>query len=98
MDFSDSERVLDFYGRSYKDLKEYLSYLLEVPTEGLTSEDVQGELGRLAANPDLTERATRVLATCEAARYARNGSTLDTESARALENDMRQIFHIGSKS
>ena len=30
---------MDFYGRSYRDVKEYLGQLLDTHTEGLTADD-----------------------------------------------------------
>jgi hypothetical protein len=97
-DYSDPQRVMDFYGRSYADLKEYLGYLLEAPTEGLTAEDLQGAGGRIVTNPEIAERAARVLETCETARYGRNGTAASPDAARAVERDMRQIFEIGARS
>lgn len=96
-DFSDPNAVMDFYGRCYRDLKEYLGYVLETPTEGLTAEEMREEMARLAANPDLTERTVKVLSICETARYGRNGKGLDSEAARAVEHDMREIFEAGAK-
>jgi len=96
-DFSDSNVVMDFYGRSYKDLKEYMGYLLETHTEGLTAEDMREEMGRLAANSDLTERTVKVLGTCELARYGRNGKELTGDAARAVAHDVREIFEAGSR-
>lgn len=96
-DFSSSESVMEFYGRSYHDLKEYLGYVMEAPTDGLTAEDLQSNMGRLAANPDLTERAIKVLSTCESARYGSNGKELSGDSANAVAHDMRQIFEAGAR-
>src|SRR6185436_15267427 len=69
-DFSDDGVVMDFYGRSYRDLKQYVGYLLEIPTEGLLADELRDEMTRLAASPDLTERTAKVLSVCESARYA----------------------------
>jgi hypothetical protein len=96
-DFSDANVVMEFYGRSYQDLKEYMGYLLESHTEGLTAEDMRDEMGRLAANSDLTERTVKVLGTCETARYSRNGKQLDGDSARGVAHDMREIFEAGAR-
>jgi hypothetical protein len=96
-DFSDSSAVMDFYGQSYQDVKEFLGYALETHTEGLTADDMKEELGRLAANSDLTERASRVLATCESARYGRNGTGLNADTARGIEHDVREIFEAGKR-
>jgi hypothetical protein len=91
-DFADPGAVMEFYGRSYRDLKEYLGYLLETPTEGLLADEVRAEMMRLAASPDLTERTARVLSLCETARYARHPAELNGAAARELADDMRAIF------
>jgi hypothetical protein len=96
-DFNDANSVMDFYGRSYTDVKEYLAYLLETHTEGLTAEDMRAEMGRLAANPDLTERTAKVLAICETARYGRNGKELIGDAARGVAHDIREIFESGAR-
>ena len=98
-DFADASVVMEFYGRSYRDLKEYLGYLLETHTEGLTAEEMREELRRRAASPDLIERAVKVLGICETARYGRNGdrgSGID-ETARGVAHEMRQIFQTASR-
>jgi hypothetical protein len=92
-DFADPGAVKEFYGRSYRDLKEYLGHLLETPTEGLLADELRAEMTRLAASPDLTERTARVLSVCETARYARNPAELNGAAARELADDMRAIFH-----
>jgi hypothetical protein len=91
-DFADPDVVMEFYGRSYRDLKEYLGYLLETPTEGLLAGELQAEMTRLAASPDLTERTAKVLSVCETARYARNPAELNGAAARELADHMRAIF------
>jgi hypothetical protein len=91
-DFADPSAVMEFYGRSYRDLKEYLGYLLETPTEGLLADELRAEMTRLAASPDLTERTARVLSICESARYARHPAELNGAAARELADDMRSIF------
>ena len=96
-DFSDANVVMEFYGRSYKDLKEYMGYLLETHTEGLTAEDMGEEMARLAANSDMTERTVKVLGTCETARYGRNGTELSGDAARSVAHDMREIFEAGAR-
>ena len=95
-DFTDASVVMEFYGRSYQDLKEYLGYLLETHTEGLTADDMREEMRRLAANPDLAERAVKVLGICETARYGRDGKELIGEAARGVAHDIREIFQAGS--
>jgi hypothetical protein len=91
-DFADPGAVMEFYGRSYRDLKEYLGYLLETPTEGLLADELRAEMTRLAASPDLTERTAKVLSFCETARYARHPAGLNGAAARELADDMRAIF------
>ena len=91
-DFADPGAVMEFYGRSYRDLKEYLGYLLGTPTEGLLAEEMRAEMTRLAASPDLTERTARVLGVCETARYASHPAELNGAAARELADDMRAIF------
>ena len=95
--FSDQEAVLEFYGRSYQDVKEYLGYALETHTEGLTAEDIRDEMARLAANSDMTERAAKVLAVCETARYGRNGTGVNEDTARGVAHDVREIFEAGRR-
>ena len=94
-DFADPGAVKEFYGRSYRDLKEYLGYLLETPTEGLLADELRAEMTRLAASPELTERTARVLSICETARYARHPAELNGAAARELADDMRAIFQAG---
>jgi hypothetical protein len=91
-DFADPGVVMEFYGRSYRDVKEYLGYLLETPTEGLLADELRAEMTRLAASPDLTERAAKVLSVCETARYASHPTEVSAASARELADDMRVIF------
>ena len=91
-DFADPGTVMEFYGRSYRDLKEYVGYLLETPTEGLLADELRAEMTRLAASPDLTERTAKVLSVCETARYARHSAELNSAAARELADDMREIF------
>ena len=83
---------MEFYGRSYRDLKEYLGYLLDTPTDGLLADELRAEMTRLSANPDLTERTARVMGVCETARYARHPAELNAAAARELADEMRAIF------
>ena len=96
-DFSDVTAVMEFYGRSYQDVKEYLGYALETHTEGLTAEDMREEIARRTTNPELTERTAKVLATCEIARYGRNGNEISSDAARAVQHDVQRIFEAASK-
>ena len=54
-------------------------------------------MGRLAANPDLAERTSKVLGICENARYGRNGKELIGDSARGVAHDIREIFEAASR-
>ena len=96
-DFNDANAVMDFYGRSYSDVKEYLGYVLETHTEGLTADDMRAEMGRLAADPGMTERTAKVLGICETARYGRNGKELIGDPARGVAHDIREIFETGAR-
>lgn len=91
-EFTDPNAVMEFYGRSYRDVKEYLGYLLETPTEGLLADELRAEMTRLAASPDLTERAATVLSVCERARYAANPTELNNAAARELADHVRAIL------
>jgi hypothetical protein len=97
-DFADANTIADFYGRSYDDVKEYLGYLLETHTEGLTADEMQEEMNRRAVSPDLTERAVRVLSTCEIARYESNSKALVGDTAREVANEIRQIFQASKRT
>jgi hypothetical protein len=94
-DFADSGDVLQFYERSYRDVKQYLGYLLDTPTEGLVADELRAEMTRRAANPDLTERTAKVLSLCETARYGRNPAGVNGVAARELADDVRHIFQTG---
>ena len=96
-DLTDRAAVLDFYGRSYHDLKEYLGHLLDTPTEGLTAEDMSEELRRLSVNADLSGRAVNVLKICETVRDGPQDNDLIGDTARRVADDMRQIFQTGSR-
>jgi hypothetical protein len=96
-DFSDSKTIMEFYDHSYQDLKEYLGHYLESPVMGLTSDELQEEMQRLDASPDFSQKAVKVLATCEAMRYARNGVTLNAEAAREVAQNIRELLSLGSQ-
>lgn len=96
-DFSDPSVVREFFGRSSRDLKEYLGYLLDTPTEGLTADDLRAEIGR-SVNPDLAERAINVLAVCEIAPYGRQGTEPTGDQARGLAREIEEIFEAGSRT
>ena len=96
-DFADAGVVMDFYGRSYRDLKEYLGCLLEMPTEGLLADEVRTELARLTTDSDLADRAGKILGVCETARYARNPTELNGSAARDVAENMQEIFQAASR-
>ena len=96
-DFSDRQTTMEFFDRSYQDLKEYLGYYLETETAGLTAEEVKEEMRRLGANDDVTQKAAKVLGTCEAARYAQDGTATNAESARGMAQDVRELLTLVPK-
>ena len=94
-DFTDLNTVLEFYGRSYQDVKAYLGHLLDTVTEGLTAEEMGAEMRRLSANVDLAGKVVRILSICETARYGPHGSDLIGDAARGVADDIREIFQTG---
>lgn len=93
-DFSNRQNVMEFYGRSYQDVKAYLGHMLDVHTEGLTAEEMKDELSRQATESYLADKVGRVLGMCEDLRYARdtNGSLGDPS---AFVQDVRDIMQAG---
>jgi hypothetical protein len=96
-DFSDRQTTREFIDRSYQDVKEYLGYYLETETAGLTAEEVKEEMKRLGASGDVTQKAAKVLGTCEAARYSENGTATSAESARGIAQDVRELLSLAPK-
>jgi len=96
-DFSDSQTTMEFFDRSYQDVKEYLGYYLETETAGLTAEEVKEEMKRLGANSDVTQKAGKVLGTCEAVRYSEDGTASSAESARGIAQDVRELLSLAPK-
>ena len=90
--FTDPETCSGFLDHSYHDLKEYLGYYFETPTTGLTAEEMQAEMKRLGASPDLTERVAKVMETCETTRYMQNGGSNHIDSARDVADNVREIL------
>jgi hypothetical protein len=90
-DFSDPKIAESFYSDSYQKLKEFIGYYLEAPTMGLTAEEMDQEMQRLGARPDLTQKVVKILNTCESLRYSENG-VAHADSARAIAQDMRDIL------
>lgn len=91
-EFSDPKTCSSFYDHSYQNLKEYIGYYLDTPTMGLTAEEMREEMQRLGAGSDLTQKVARVLEACETLRYTRDGASPNTEAARAVAQDMREIL------
>jgi hypothetical protein len=96
-DFSDGQTIRDFFDRSYKTLKEYLSYYLGTDTAGLTAEEVKKEMQSRGTSSDVTQKIFRVLGACEAVRYSGDGMTSNPESARGVAQDIREILTLGPK-
>ena len=94
-EFTDPKTCSSFYGQSYQSLKEYIGYYLNTPTMGLTAEEMREQMRRLGATPDLTQKVARVLEACETLRYRRDGVSNNTEAARAVAQDMREILTAG---
>jgi hypothetical protein len=95
-EFTDAKTCLSFYDHSCQSLKEYIGYYLDTATMGLTAEEMRDEMQRLGAQPDLTQKVARVLELCERFRYARDGVSADTEIARTVAEDMREILNAGA--
>jgi len=96
-DFSDRQTAMEFIDRSYQDLKEYLGYYLETEIAGLTAEEVKEEMRRLGASSDVTQKAAKVLGTCEAARYSENGMATGADSARGIAQDVRELLSLAPR-
>jgi hypothetical protein len=75
-------------------LKEYLGYYLETDTASLTAEEVKEEMKRLGASSDVTQKAAKVLGTCEAVRYSGDGMANSAESARGIAQDVRELLTL----
>ena len=86
-----------FYNQSHQDLKEYLGYYLEVPTLGLTAEELQEEMQRLGTASDFGQKVTGVLKRLETSRYSLNGAQLNPEMTQSTAQQIREIFASGSK-
>lgn len=96
-DFSDRQTTMEFFDRSYQDVKEYLGYYLETETASLTAEELKEEMRRLGASSDVTQKAVKVLGTCEAVRYSQDGMASDAESARGIAQDVRELLSLTPK-
>ena len=91
-DFTDAKTCLSFYDRSSQDIKEYIGYYMDTDTMGLTAEEVENEMKRFGAKPDFTVRVAKVLDVCEKSRYAGNGASGDSEAAKNVAQDLREIL------
>src|SRR5262249_12820263 len=91
-DFGDATACWNFSSHSYHSLKEYIGYYVDTSTSGLTAEEMREEMQRLGADPDLTQKVSRVLEVCEKFQYARSTEPADTASARSVADDIRKIF------
>jgi len=96
-DFSDRQATMEFFDRSYQDVKEYLGYYLETETVSLTAEEVKEEMKRLGVSSDVTQKAGKVLGTCEAVRYSGDGMANSGESARGIAQDARELLSLAPK-
>ncbi|MBI3894876.1 MAG: hypothetical protein HY313_02990 [Acidobacteria bacterium] len=96
-DFSNAQAVIEFYDRSYRDIKEYIGYYLETSAMGLTSEEFEAEMQRLGTDPSLAEKVVRTLGALETVRYSKNGTAPRREVAERTTQEVREIFAFGSK-
>ena len=95
-EFSDPKVVAEFYDSSYQNLKEYLTFYLETPAEGLTAEELQTEMQRLGTDVVFTQKVVTVLGACEKVRYAQNGAATGGEAVQSTAQDMREILNFGA--
>ena len=91
-EFNDAKTCLSFYDRSCQDIKEYIGYYMDTDTMGLTAEEMQDEMRRFGAKTDFAQRVAKVVEVCEKSRYAGNGASADSEMARGVAQDMREIL------
>jgi hypothetical protein len=91
-DFADAGTCLTFYDHSCQDMKEYLGYYMDTETAGLTAEEMQNELQRFGAKSDFVQKVVKVLDVCEKSRYSGNGASGDSDAARGVAQDMREVL------
>jgi hypothetical protein len=91
-EFTDPKTCSDFFDHSYQNLKEYLAYYLEIPTMGLTAEEMREEMQRLSSSLDLTQKVASVMETCETTRYMNNGVSDHADTARSVAENIREIM------
>ena len=92
-EFSDPQVVADFYDSSYQNLKEYLTFYLETPAEGLTADELQEEMQRLGTDATFSKKVVTVLGACEQVRYAQNGAAPSGKAVQSTAQDMREILN-----
>ena len=92
-EFSDPQVVADFYDSSYQNLKEYLTFYLETPAEGLTADELQEEMQRLGTDATFSKKVVAVLGACEQVRYAQNGAAPSGKAVQSTAQDMREILN-----
>ena len=91
-DFGEADTIMEFYKRSYYDLKEYLGYMLETHTAGLMADEMKSKMVNLTSDSDLIDSVGRVLDICETARYSRDSASLNGDIAQSVADDMQRIF------
>lgn len=96
-EFSDPQVVAGFYDSSYQNLKEYLTFYLETPAEGLTADEMQEEMQRLGTDVAFAQKVVTVLGACEKVRYAQNGAASGGEAVQSTAQNMREILSFGAK-
>ena len=97
-DFSDGQAAKDFLDRSYLNVKEYLGYYLDTDTAGLTADEAEGrDAAQRAPATTITQKVSRVLGACEAARYAAHGAAASAESARGIAQDVRELLSLAPR-
>jgi hypothetical protein len=91
-DFADAKTCLTFYDHSSQDMKEYLGYYMDTDTMGLTAGEMENELQRFGAKSDFVQKVVKVLDVCEKSRYSGNGASGDSDPARGVAQEMREIL------
>ena len=93
LEFTDAKTRSSFVDHSSHSLKEFIGYYLDTPAMGLTAGEMRDEMQRLGAEPDLAQKAARILETCERLQYARDGQPADAEVARSIAQEMQEIMN-----
>ena len=55
------------------------------------------EMRRLGTSSDVTQKAAKVLGTCEAVRYSQDGTASNAESALGMAQDVRELLTLVPK-